>query len=232
MLPVMARDQSKSRRPASSATSDRTTREQILQAARQVFAEHGYDRATGKEICRRAGANTAAVNYYFGGVDRLYATVVQEAHDSVITFGALSAAVADKVGAPAKLRAIIEQFVHGLTGPASASWVLRVLGREIVAPSPMFESLREKELLPKSRLLRATVAELTGLAEDDPAVSRGCFSVIAPCLMLLALDRRTLGRIFPNIGLTADDTDALIDHLVCFSLAGLNAIAAEARKES
>jgi AcrR family transcriptional regulator len=224
----MARPKTTHRRSGSLAKDERTTRQQLLRAARQVFAERGYDRATGKEICRRAGTNTAAVNYYFGGVDQLYATVVQEAHDRVLTFGALSAAVADEADAKAKLRVIIEQFVHGLAGPASASWVLRVLGREVVAPTPVFETLREKEVLPKSRILRATVAELTGLPEDHPAVARGCLSVIAPCLMLLVLDRRTLGRIFPNIRLTAGNTDALVDHLVQFALAGLAAIATEA----
>jgi AcrR family transcriptional regulator len=197
-----------------------------------VFAERGYDRATGKEICRRAGANTAAVNYYFGGVDGLYATIVQEAHDSVVTFGAMSAAVAGKVDAKARLRTIIELFVRGLTGPASASWVLRVLGREIVAPSPVFDMLREKELLPKSRILRSTVAELTGLPQDHPAIGRACISVIAPCIMLLVLDRRTLRHMAPDVRLTADDTDTLVDHLVRFALGGLSAVAAEARDKA
>jgi AcrR family transcriptional regulator len=232
MIPVMTRHKTTRSRPVTSAGDDRTTRQRLLRAARHVFAEHGYDRATGKEICRRAGVNTAAVNYYFGGVDGLYDAVVREAHDRVVTFDALTAAVADKVDAKARLRAFIESFVRGLTGPASASWVLRVLGREIVSPSPVFDALREKELLPKSRLLRSIVAELTGLSEDHPAVARGCISVIAPCIMLLVLDRRTLRRLAPSIRLTADDTDALVDHLVRFALAGLSAMTADARKEA
>jgi hypothetical protein len=50
--------------------------------------------------------------------------------------------------------------------------------------------------------------------------------------MLLVLDRRTLRRIFPNIRLTSGNTDALVDHLVHFALAGLAAIAAEAQNEA
>ena len=37
-----------------------STRAQLLEAAGHVFAEQGFDRATGREICDRAGANTAA----------------------------------------------------------------------------------------------------------------------------------------------------------------------------
>lgn len=215
-----------------SAKDDRTTRDAVFQAACEVFAERGYDRATGKEICRRAGTNTAAVNYYFGGIDRLYTTVVQEAHSHVLTLDGLSAAVADMADPKAKLRVILEQFVRGLTGPASASWVLRVLGREVVAPTPVFETLRETEVLPKSRILRATVAELTGLSEEDPAVARGCLSVIAPCLMLLVVNRGTIERLFPSLRPTPDDTERLVDHMVRFSLAGLAAIGAETRGDA
>ena len=227
----MARSKTKTDRSGSPETGDRTTREAILRAACDVFAEHGYDRATGKEICRRAGANTAAVNYYFGGVDGLYAAVVEDAHNHLVTFGQMSAAVADEADARAKLRVILGLFVHGLTGPASASWVLRVLGREAVAPTAVFDKLREKELLPKSRILRSTVAELTGLPEDHPAISRGCISVIAPCLILLLLNRDTLGRVFPDVQLTDAEADTLVDHMVEFSLAGLTKTAAEAKRQ-
>jgi len=48
------------------------TRQRVLNAAAQVFAQKGYRDATVAEICERAGANVAAVNYYFGDKERLY----------------------------------------------------------------------------------------------------------------------------------------------------------------
>src|SRR5262249_14064971 len=160
---------------------DQGTRARLLEAAGQVFAEKGFDRATGKEICERAGTNTAAVNYYFGGIEGLYAAVVREAHGRFVPFAAASAAVARNAGPPAKLEAILELLVRALTGPAGSSWALRVLVREIAAPSPALDVLREKEFLPKTRILRAIVSELTGLPEEHPAVARGCISVIGAC---------------------------------------------------
>lgn len=209
---------------------DQTARQKLLEAAGLVFAEKGFDRATGKEICERAGTNTAAINYYFGGMDGLYEAVLYEAPSRLVTVEALTAAVAGKAGATAKLETFIELLVRALTGPASSSWVLRVLAREIIAPAPALDSLREKEMYPKSRLMRSIVAELMGLPEDHPAVARGCVSVMGPLAMLLICDRRTLKRLFPAFGFTPEDAPAVVRHMVQFTLAGLAAVAADARK--
>src|SRR5215472_12197320 len=119
--------------------SDRQgTRAELLEAAGHVFAEKGFDRATGKEICQRAGANTAAINYYFGGMEGLYEAVLQEAPRRLVTVEALTTAIAGEADAKAKLETFIALLVRALTGPASSSWVLRVLAREVIAPSPAF----------------------------------------------------------------------------------------------
>ena len=53
------------------------TKEKLFLAAVAVFAEKGYKAATVREICRRAkGANNNAVNYYFGGKQKLYALII------------------------------------------------------------------------------------------------------------------------------------------------------------
>src|ERR1700676_4403711 len=59
------------------AASD-PTREKLLDVAGRVFADRGYQAATVREICVRAGANVAAVNYHFGDKLGLYAEVLQQ----------------------------------------------------------------------------------------------------------------------------------------------------------
>src|SRR3990172_6788460 len=44
----------------------------LLSAAAEVFADKGYRDATIAEICERAMANIAAVNYHFGDKETLY----------------------------------------------------------------------------------------------------------------------------------------------------------------
>ena len=58
------------------------TRQRLLEAAGEIFAEKGFRAATVREICGRAGANLAAVNYHFGDKERLYVAAVKHSHSS------------------------------------------------------------------------------------------------------------------------------------------------------
>jgi AcrR family transcriptional regulator len=51
---------------------DLQTSEKILRAALELFAEHGLDGVSVRKIAAAAGANVAAVNYYFGSKQALY----------------------------------------------------------------------------------------------------------------------------------------------------------------
>ena len=224
---VKYRGRSSSVKPA----EDRqTTQLQLLEAAGQEFAEKGFERTTAKEICERAGTNTAAVNYYFGGIEGLHAAVLEEARNRLFSADAVSKAVAGKSDPKARLEAVLEVVARALTGPLSSSWVFRVLGRELVSPSSMLET-KEKVILPRARLLRQFIAELMKLPEDHPAVARGCVSLMAPICMLILADRDHLARALPAMGLKPDDAPAIARHMFRYALAGMEAVARDARKE-
>src|SRR5277367_4061960 len=208
------------------------TREHLLEAAGHVFAQKGFERTTAKEICEQADTNTAAVNYYFGGIEALYAAVLDEARSRIFSVRAVALAVEGKTSPRAKLEAALDVIVHTLLGPVSSSWVLQVFGRDMVTPSPTTYPAKEKLLLPLARILREFVGELMGLAEDDPAVARGCLSVMAPICILIVGDRRMMKRALPSFGLGAEDAPALAHHMVDYALAGLEATARDAREKN
>ena len=212
------------------AEDRQTTQLQLLEAAGQEFAEKGFERTTAKEICERAGTNTAAVNYYFGGIEGLHAAVLEEARNRLFSADAVSKAVAGKSDPKARLEAVLDVVARALTGPLSSSWVFRVLGRELVSPSSMLET-KEKVILPRARLLRQFIAELMKLPEDHPAVARGCVSLMAPICMLILADRNHLARALPAMGLKPDDAPAIARHMFRYALAGMEAVARDARKE-
>jgi len=62
---------------------DRETRARLLHAAARLFAERGYARVTVRDICKKAHANVAAVNYHFGGKDGLYRAVMRHAMETM-----------------------------------------------------------------------------------------------------------------------------------------------------
>ena len=53
------------------------TREAILVAAEEEFAEQGFAAASTRAICARAGANNALVNRYYGTKENLYRIVAK-----------------------------------------------------------------------------------------------------------------------------------------------------------
>jgi AcrR family transcriptional regulator len=60
------------RRPGAS-----TTRDDILTAARDLFAAHGYQRATLRAIAARAGTDPSLPLHYFGSKERLFAAAMK-----------------------------------------------------------------------------------------------------------------------------------------------------------
>lgn len=53
------------------------TRDRLIKIAMEMFAEHGYDKTSVRELARKADANIAAINYHFGGKEGLYQAVLE-----------------------------------------------------------------------------------------------------------------------------------------------------------
>ncbi len=53
------------------------TAAELVAAARELFAAHGYDGASTRAITQRAGANLGAITYHFGSKDALYEAVLE-----------------------------------------------------------------------------------------------------------------------------------------------------------
>ncbi len=204
------------------------TREHLLETAGQVFSEKGFAGATGKEICERSGANAAAVVYHFGGMDKLYAAVLQEARKRLAPSEALAAAVALETDPKAKLTAFIGLLVRVLGGPASSTWAMRLLSREMIAQNAIFDEMRNKEMRARAAILTSIVSELTGLRADDPAVALSCINIMAPFGILLLINPRRMERTFPILSFGPESVQDTTRHMVQFALGGLAAIARDA----
>ena len=68
--------------PHSALRSD--AQQRIVEAAGRIFADSGYKHTTIRTICRQAGVNVAAVNYYFGGKKNLYLAVLRALRTRVL----------------------------------------------------------------------------------------------------------------------------------------------------
>ena len=87
------------------------TREAILAAAEDEFAEKGFELASAREICRSAGVNSALLSRYFGSKEALYRIVAKR------LFGDLGAPLAklhEKACDDASWRAAVREWVDDM----------------------------------------------------------------------------------------------------------------------
>src|SRR5512134_2375734 len=106
--------QAKKTRAPARRTQQRSldTRDRLVEAALQVFASHGFEGATTREIARRAGVALAALPYHFTTKEALW----RAAADRI--FGQLATTIGKRleglegVDRPTQLRLILREFVR------------------------------------------------------------------------------------------------------------------------
>jgi AcrR family transcriptional regulator len=87
-------------------TPELDTRDRILAAAAEVFADIGFAGARVDDIAARAGVNKAMLYYHVGDKDKLYATVLTETIDRVPPI--LRAAIAEADTPAEKLQCVLD----------------------------------------------------------------------------------------------------------------------------
>ncbi|WP_171056457.1 TetR/AcrR family transcriptional regulator [Paenibacillus sinopodophylli] len=59
-------------------TGDTDIKVRILLAAKKLFAKHGFEKTTVRQICEEAGANVALVSYHFGGKENMFGALFEQ----------------------------------------------------------------------------------------------------------------------------------------------------------
>src|SRR4029453_19573606 len=116
------------RHMARGGTDVAETRARLLESARHLFAERGFEDVTVREICRGAGANLALVNYYFGDKLGLYLEVVNQAIAAVREFNSLAMTAPEGSDAEERLRLFVRGLLYrGFGFRGGDSWVHRLI---------------------------------------------------------------------------------------------------------
>jgi TetR/AcrR family transcriptional regulator, regulator of cefoperazone and chloramphenicol sensitivity len=194
------------------------TKDRLLQAAGEEFAEKGFECARIRAICDRAQANVAAVNYHFGDKEQLYVQAVLEAHRCGIEAGEEGQ---DEGSEPAEqLRGFIRHFlcrVLSLHDPDD--WRHRLVIREMLHPTSASDVLIREAIRPRFERLAGILRRFCPEA-DDRKLQALAFSVIGQCLHY-KMARPIAVRLIGPTGLEALDLDYLTEHITTFCLAAL-----------
>lgn len=198
------------------------TRRRLLQAAGEVFAEHGFRAATVQEICRRADANIAAVNYHFSDKEQLYREVIRYAEEQ--HGAAHPRALPDDAPADERLQAHVEWFLMHLLDEGRPAWHGRLMAREMIEPTAALDELVDGHIRESNERLLGIVRDLMGPVASDEQVRTSAFSVTGQCLFYRHCEP-VIARLHPDVRIGRAQVPALAEHVTRFSLAGLRAIA-------
>ena len=207
-----------------------STRQRLINSAGPVFAEMGYYSSTIRAICKRAGANVAAVNYHFKDKLGLYTEVLNEcaraAHVEKMR------AALDQSGSPEDiLRNVIRARVQGLREDSVPNWHLRILARELTEPTPAMSRLINTVSRPIYERLLELISKIIGLPPHHDT-TRLCAHSVMGQILFYVFKRPLLSRISPDVRMTPERLDRIASHIADFSLAYLREISRKPSKQT
>jgi len=209
---------------AQQADQEQDTRLRLIEAASEIFIEQGYQAAKIRDIVTRARANLAAINYYFGGKEGLYAAVIQHNADLAIADFAQLAASVEEHPPEVRLKEYLQVFLKRLLHDSVQSRMSKLIARESIEPTAAFGVVMEKFIFPAHTTLGNIIRAIVGRDVSEETVRRSSMSVIGQCLYYQNA-RRVVQQIDPDFRYSPEDIERLADHIIAFSLGGLRLLA-------
>jgi AcrR family transcriptional regulator len=202
------------------ANNSHTTRERVLEHACAVFAEMGFHDATVAEICGRAGANIASVNYYFGNKQNLYREVLQHTFQLANDVYPIIGGLAEDAPAEARLEAFITAFLMRSFHNGPVGHFQKILVHEFSHPGNEVEYVFEEVLRPQIDVLRAIIKDLLPVRISEERLRLCGMGVISLCAIFnynkVARERFMRSKRFSKGGV-----EWLAQHITRFALAGI-----------
>ncbi|MDH4239218.1 MAG: CerR family C-terminal domain-containing protein [Phycisphaerae bacterium] len=207
--------------------SDKPVQDRLLDAAEQLFSDHGFEGTSVRDIASAAGCNIAAVNYYFGGKDKLYTEVwrrhLVQMRDARLH--AIEQVMSESGGKPA-LEDLLRSFANAFLGPfrdeSRSRRFMNLMAREMIdqrVPVNMFidEVVKPTMSAVRGALLRAC----PGLDESKIWL----LIVFLAGQLMHVVHVKTMFEQSEIAEIPAFDLNEAVDHIVKFSAAGIRAYA-------
>ena len=187
-----------------------------------MFAELGFHHTTVREICNRAGANIAAVNYHFGDKTGLYTEVVRQSMRAA-KLEAVRAAFDQNAPPDEILRAVIKTRLESLRGLDLGDWHFRIFAHELAKPTPAMNVVANEAIRPLYLRMCKLIAVIVALPPDHQK-TRLCAQSIIGQILFYAFAAPVISRLGPEVKMTRSQVDLIANHITEFSLAYLRTL--------
>jgi len=214
--------------PPQRGIASERTRERLIDAAGEMFAELGFHHTTVRQICNRAGANIAAINYHFRDKTGLYTEVVRQSMRAA-KLDAVRAAFDQNAPPEEILRAVIKTRLESLRGLDLGDWHFRIFAHELAKPTPAMNVVVNEAIRPLYLRMCKLIAVILKLPPDHQK-TRLCAHSIIGQILFYAFAAPVISRLGPAMKMTQPQIDLIANHIAEFSLAYLRKTSERKRK--
>jgi TetR/AcrR family transcriptional regulator, regulator of cefoperazone and chloramphenicol sensitivity len=198
------------------------TRLSLLEAASHVFAEKGFWNATHEEICSKANANTAAINYHFNSKENLYIEAWKYSFEKSMEKyppegGALPNDPAEK-----RLRGRVLSFLKRIADPETHE--IDIMLKEMTNPTGLLTEVIARKVEPTDRAFISVIKELIGKGAKEEQIGFSYMGLVSLCfgpMLHLRSVNEDAQMPRPNFLPLDLGVEKLADYIVRFSLAGI-----------
>lgn len=199
------------------------TKERLLKAACEIFAEKGFRDATVAEICETAEANIAAINYHFGDKEKLYDEVWRHAFAITKNTYPLDGNLAEEPSVEDYLYSYASAVLHRIFSEDEAGLFPKLLYREMAAPTLALDRIAREALFPQNQFMGNAIKQTMGASLDEQQLRLCMHSIIGQCAFY-NFSRPLRERVMEKKHISEKEIEAIARHIAKFSLGGLKEI--------
>jgi AcrR family transcriptional regulator len=207
--------------------------QRLLDAAEELFAEHGFEASSIREITKKAQCNLAAVNYHFHSKENLYNEVFRRRLAALrdLRIDSINKVMTQKEPQPALeqlLRAFSTAFLEPLLDQTSGQRFMKLMVREMSdphLPTKMFVEVLAGPTF--TELGKGLAIVCPGLSEQKIVLS--IISTIGQLIHVIQLNEML--KMTEFVGVPIPSLEEMVEHIVEFSAAGIRAASEENGKK-
>ncbi len=199
------------------------TKERLLHAACAVFAAKGYRDTTVAEICERAEANIASVNYHFGDKESLYDAVWRYAFSITSAAYPIHGSLPQNPTLEDYLYSYANALIHRIFCEDEAGLFPKLLHQEMSNPTLALDRIAKEVLFPQSQFLGKAVHAALSPDIEDESIRRCMHSIIGQCAFY-NFSRPLRERVIGKSTLSEKEIEQIARHIASFSMGGLKEI--------
>lgn len=199
------------------------TKDRVLAAACEVFADKGFRDATVAEICDVAEANIAAVNYHFGNKEALYDAVWHHAFDLASSAYPIDGSLPENPVLEDYIFSYANALLHRIFSETETGLFAKLLHQEMSNPTLALERIAEEALVPQTFFLGKVVH--AALEQHIPEEQiRSCMNSIIGQCVFFNFSRPLREHVIGKTTLTENEIEHTARHIARFSVGGIKEI--------